>query len=113
MTEIVRNNKNRCVRFEMRLTEDEHRKMESHAQARGTTISSLLRSAFLGHPLPERKTQIEAEAVAALNRVGSNINQIARTGNKSGTLTKEQVRALSTLYKATKSAVSRIEGAIE
>ena len=69
----------------------------------------MMRAALLSQPLPDRKSAIEVEAVAALNRVGANLNQIARAANSSGGLTAEQIKSLSGLYQHVVALARRIK----
>lgn len=89
------------------MTRTELDAIRAAAQARGVTVSSLTRAAVLNVPLPDRRTGIEAEAVAALNRIGVNINQIARAGN-AGALTPAQVDALGDLFRKISALIQQI-----
>ena len=74
----------------MRFSPEEAEKLELIAKAKGITISELIRSAVLKLPIPER---ISLEKLAKrdknfkrflyeINRVGVNLNQIARYCNQ-------------------------------
>ena len=69
------------------LTEAENAALEARAAASGLSVASYLRAAALGEagPRARRRPTIEKEllgtAIAELNRVGNNVNQIARMGN--------------------------------
>ena len=66
--------------------------IESKARAAGLSRAAFIRACALGAPGPRarRSPSIEIEALAhavsALNKVGSNLNQIARTLNNSGSI---------------------------
>jgi len=104
-----RNGMRRNNRIEFTVNATERESIEAKARAAGLPVAALARSAILGLNLPVRRVNVEAEAVAALNRVGSNLNQLARIGNASGTLSKEQIRALSGLYQRIGNTVHQIE----
>lgn len=103
----------RGLRFELRLNQREREAIRAQANQRGLTESAFTRMCVLGQPLPTRKTQIEIEAVAALNRVGSNMNQIARVANESRSLNDASIKALSALYGKLKGIAAEIEGKIQ
>ena len=69
------------------LTEAENAALEARARECGLSVSSYLRAAALGDagPRARRAPTIEAEVIARvmidLNRVGNNVNQIARSVN--------------------------------
>jgi hypothetical protein len=71
----------------VRLTEEERKSLEERAQAAGLSIAAYLRACALGDagPRAQRSPTIErelaAQAVAHLNKAGSNLNQIARAVN--------------------------------
>ena len=69
------------------LTEAENAQLEARARACGLSVSSYLRAAALGDagPRARRAPTVQAEVIARamieLNRVGNNVNQIARSAN--------------------------------
>jgi hypothetical protein len=73
--------------FSIRLLPDEHAAIEQKARAAGMSFASYMRACALGDagPRARRSPTLNAEllayAVAALNKVGSNLNQIARILN--------------------------------
>lgn len=68
----------------LRLTTDERTTLEARATAAGLSVASYLRTAALGTsgPRARRRPTIDREALmtatAELNRVGNNLNQLAR-----------------------------------
>lgn len=103
----------RKVRFELVMHERERNAIRKNANARGLSESAFVRMSALGQPLPTRQTEIEAEAVVALNRVGSNLNQIARVGNESRTLSEGGIKTLSALCKQVINISNRIQEGIQ
>ncbi|UWQ55001.1 plasmid mobilization protein [Leisingera caerulea] len=97
--------------MEVRLNDRERTEIERRARAGGVTLSRLVRHAALSVKLPARRANIDAEAVAALNRIGCNLNQIARAGNISKSLSAADLRKLSILRSAIADAVNAIQGA--
>ncbi|HEX4141276.1 MAG TPA: plasmid mobilization relaxosome protein MobC [Candidatus Methylacidiphilales bacterium] len=71
----------------LRLDEVEYLLLDEYARTAGLSRGSFLRAAALGSPGPraQRAPTVNAEALAhataALNKVGSNLNQIARVLN--------------------------------
>ncbi|SEC14178.1 mobilisation protein (MobC) [Rhodobacter sp. 24-YEA-8] len=88
----------RLHRMEVQLNDPEKAEIAARADALGLPVAAYMRSVVLGSEPPSRRAGVDAEAVAALNRVGSNLNQIAKVGNKSGTLTAVQIKALGALH---------------
>jgi hypothetical protein len=58
---------------------------------------------------PKRRIKVELEAVAALNRIGSNLNQLVRTANATGCLTPAQVSATGGVLKQVRALAKLIE----
>ncbi|WP_343501953.1 plasmid mobilization protein [Alloyangia pacifica] len=94
--------------MEIRLSDDERAQIEDRARANGVTFSRFLRHAALDLDLPPRRVNIEAETVAALNRVGGNLNQIAKAANRSGRLDPDQQRQLARAIDRVAAAVARL-----
>ncbi len=95
----------------VRLLPDERAAIETKASVAGLSLGSFLRASGLGNPGPRarRSPPINAEglahAVAALNKAGSNLNQIAKTLNSAQAVgSREAVEALN----ETRAAVGRI-----
>lgn len=90
----------------------ERDEIRARAAAHGLPIAGYMRFASLGMEPPARRAGVDAEAVAALNRVGSNLNQIAKIGNKSGTMTPGQIKALGAVLAQVKQASAQIGEAL-
>lgn len=75
-------------RIQVRVTGKERAEIEAKAQAAGLSAGGFLRAAGLGRRTPRSvpRASVEREAlgkaVAELNRVGNNLNQIARALNR-------------------------------
>lgn len=79
----------RGARLYVRLRSEDYRLLRERAQGRGmagATYASMLLRAHLRAvaPLPDRKYEELRSAVAALNALGRNLNQIARVANETG-----------------------------
>jgi hypothetical protein len=86
----------------IRLLPDEHAAIERKARAAGMSFASFMRACALGEagPRSRRSPPVNAEllalAVSALNKAGSNLNQIARALNAARAVgTQECVAALA------------------
>lgn len=72
----------------LRLLPEEHALLRSRACSAGLSVGAYLRTSALGdagpraRPAPSIDADLLARAVAALNKVGSNLNQIARAINR-------------------------------
>lgn len=83
----------RLHRIEFRAAPEGWNTITEKAKRAGMPTATYARYTALGQLIPSRSTQIEAEAVAALNRLGSNLNQIAKSANGRG-LTPPQMQPL-------------------
>jgi Mobilization protein NikA len=70
--------------FRVRLTAAERAQLDTKAAAAGCTLSRLARAALLRYRLPP--APVTRDAVNELNRIGINLNQIARHLNSTGEL---------------------------
>lgn len=76
----------------IRLDDDEWKRIADMAGSVSLPMSSYVRSFILTQRPPKHKASgVTVEAVAALNRVGALLNQIARVGNTSGTFSAADV----------------------
>ncbi|WP_036714364.1 plasmid mobilization relaxosome protein MobC [Paracoccus sp. J55] len=94
------------------LTDPERAEIKGRADALGLPVAAYMRSVVLGVEPPARRAGVDAEAVAALNRVGSNLNQIARACNAKGTLNPVQIKALGVVLTQVKQTSTRIGEAL-
>lgn len=99
-------------RMEFRAAPEEWTAITEKAKQAGMPTATYARHAALSQPMPTRSTRIEAEAVAALNRLGSNLNQIAKAANGGG-LTPPQVQALGALGRKINDAVTDLKGLMQ
>lgn len=88
----------------VRVTGEEKAEIDARAQAAGLTAGGFLRAAGLGGKTPRSlpRTPIDrellAEAVAELNRVGNNLNQIARALNRDERMPPQIIRTALEQY---------------
>lgn len=102
----------RAHRWQVPLTDSERDEIKARAAALGLPVAAYMRSVVLGVEPPARRAGVDAEAVAALNRAGSNLNQIAKVANGSGTLNAVQIKALGAVLAQVKQAAGKIGEAI-
>ena len=69
----------RCAHI--RLTMAERHDMESKAAALGVSVANYARSRLCGYRLPTRRDVELGSVAVSLNRIGVNLNQIARAAN--------------------------------
>ncbi|UOA34399.1 hypothetical protein DSM110093_04235 (plasmid) [Sulfitobacter sp. DSM 110093] len=103
----------RTKQLKITLSDTEYAALAARSDAYGVSMAGVVRAAVLGFPLPKRRTKIELEAIAALNRTGSNLNQLARVSNRTGFLTADQMKALGGVLKRVHEQVKVIEKAVE
>ena len=65
----------------LRLNADETEKLMKNAKRCGLSRSAYLRSLIMGTPVKECQTKELRDLYAEINKIGSNINQIARSVN--------------------------------
>ncbi len=73
----------KSLTISFRVTPIEHAQMLAVAAQHGMRVSGLARRKALGVrlPAPVQEAKLQADAVAALNRIGVNLNQIAKRVN--------------------------------
>lgn len=71
----------RVDRVAFRLTTDELARVQAEAERAGVSVSEYCRAAALGQRVRVRSAPDLSAALVSLNRVGVNLNQIARTLN--------------------------------
>ena len=101
----------RGVPVSVRFLPDERAELDARAQAAGLSLASFLRASSLGTsgPRAQRKPHVNAvelaKATAALNKAGSNLNQLTRGLNVSGSVAIHECFAA---LAETRAAVARI-----
>jgi hypothetical protein len=88
--------------FRIRLTAAERELLGEKAAAAGVTLSALIRVAVLGYRL--QPALVWREAMNELNRIGINLNQIARHADATGALHADLGETLAEV----RQAISRI-----
>ena len=86
----------------VRLTTFEKAGVEANAERAGLSLSDYCRRAILGHRVTEstEPQQVNNEALVELNRVGVNLNQIARVTNRGEPLPRSFSETLSAVLAA-------------
>ena len=99
----------RTKQLKVTLSDAEYDALARRSKEFGVSMAGVVRSAVLGLPLPKRRIKVELEAVAALNRIGSNLNQLVRTANATGCLNAAQVSATGGVLKQVRALAKLIE----
>lgn len=95
----------------IRLSGDEWDEIEDMAEAAQLPLSTYVRSFILTQKPPAPKVSgIDAEAVAALNRIGSLLNQIARVGNTSKAFSTADIQGVTAVRERLSAIASQLEG---
>ena len=91
-------------RANIRFSEEEYSRVSNDAVSYGETVPGIVKAVYFDHlpPLPKYAREDAVRILAAINRVGNNINQIARQvntgiGGNVATLLQEAVTYLSIL----------------
>lgn len=91
----------------LRLSDSEKKKLEQDATMAGLSKTDLLRSLIMGLTIKPRPPAELRELYIAINRIGVNINQIARKVN-AGIASKNDMQELLFLMRKVDSRMARI-----
>ncbi|KKB09195.1 hypothetical protein VE26_04165 [Devosia chinhatensis] len=94
------------------LSDAEREIVAASAAATGLTMAAFARQAMMiDQPVSARAKAhvVDRAAIAALNAIGSNLNQIAKIGNSSKTLNQQHLQALTVMFRRLSAIVKRIE----
>ena len=86
--------KRRSLTHGLRLSPQEKKELEARADRAGLTLSEYLRRRAFGRKV---QTQIEGKALKELNRIGVNLNQIARAANRGELVGQQATEAIKEL----------------
>jgi uncharacterized protein (DUF1778 family) len=106
--------KQRIINF--RATAEEYAAVENEAENAGLTRSSYVREKLLAAPKTRSRRRVRADVaalaklIAELNRIGGNINQIARAANYGGQRESEWLQKTLTLLLETMKGVRAAMG---
>lgn len=103
----------RTKQLKVTLSDNEYDALAQRSEEFGVSMAGVVRSAVLSLPLPQRRAKIDIEAIVALNRVGSNLNQLVRTAQSTGCLSPSQLAATGGVLKQIMALASRIEGGLK
>lgn len=91
----------------VRLTDAERRKLSQICAVSGLPVSAVLRQFISGVTIHQRPPKELHDLYAEINRIGTNINQIARKTN-AGFATKDDMRELLFLMKAIEQKMAKV-----
>lgn len=106
----------RAAVVRIRLLDEERDALHEKAQAAGLTVGAYLRQAGLGYAgmrarrAPRVNAVLLSQAIAALNKAGSNLNQIARRGNYGMGIDPEAAQTISETRAAVQQIVAATRG---
>jgi len=103
----------RTKQLKVTLSEQEYDALAQRSEGCGVSMAGVVRSAVLGLPLPKRRTKIDLEAIVALNRIGSNLNQLVRAAHVTGCLNTVQIIAAGDVAAQISGLTRRIEDGLE
>ena len=90
----------------VRVTAAERVDVESRARAAGLHLSEFCRRSIFGQKFKPRLSGPQAEALAELNRIGVNLNQIARAMNAG----RDLPASLEATLKDVRAAIAKVAG---
>ncbi len=91
----------------VRCNEAEHEALNERAFTAGLPVSTFLRTVALGVVPKQRMSIHSKEAIHALNRLGNNLNQLARRHNSNETVARSEALQL---FEEIREAVQRLVG---
>ena len=91
----------------VRLTDAERRKLSQICAVSGLPVSAVIREMIGGVTIRQRPPQELHDLYVEINRIGKNINQIARKAN-AGFATKDDMRELLFLMKAIEQKMAKV-----
>ena len=91
----------------VRLKPDDQRKLEALCETSGLPASTVVRELISGTEIKSRRPMELKELYLAVNRIGVNVNQIARKAN-AGFATRSDMRELLFLMRKIEEKMSRI-----
>lgn len=100
----------------VRLLDQEREALRARAEAAGLTLGAYLRQAGLGYAgmrarhTPRVNAVLLSQAIAALNKAGSNLNQIARRSNYGMGIDPEAAQTISETRAAVQQIVAATRG---
>ena len=103
--ERERTNKEHMI--SVRLTDAERRKLSQICAVSGLPVSAAIREMIGGVAIRQRPPQELHDLYVEINRIGNNINQIARKAN-AGFATKEDVRELKFLMRTIETKMTEL-----
>lgn len=90
-----------------RLTEEEWQKLRKLCAVSGLPVSAVLRELICGVTIRQRPPKELHDLYTEINRIGTNINQIARKVN-AGFATKDDMRELKLLMRAVEQGMAKV-----
>ena len=102
----------RTHRLELMLSDAERDIVAASAAATGLTMAAFARQAMMiDQPVSARAKAhvVDRAAIAALNSIGSNLNQIAKVGNATGKFSPQNLHALKAMFAKLSAIVRKIE----
>ena len=91
----------------VRLTDAERRKLSQICAVSGLPVSAAVREMIGGVTIRQRPPQELHDLYTEINRIGTNINQIARKAN-AGFATKDDMRELKFLMRAVEQRMAKV-----
>lgn len=93
----------------VRVTSSERDRIERQAEKAGLSLSAYSRKVLLRHRVRPAVTSVDAAALADLNRIGVNLNQIARHLNSRGAVPDDLETTLADIRRAIEMLAERDE----
>lgn len=91
----------------IRLTQDEYNKLNNETQKLNMSMSELIRHKILNKKV-RVKSKLSTQAIYELNRIGNNLNQIAKHCNITKTIDKLVLQQLVDIEKELKKILEKI-----
>lgn len=97
----------RDIQIHFMLNEDEFRHLDSISHRTGVSFSGIIRNLIMGFTLKERPNADFLTLARSFDKIGSNINQIAKKANTENTVTNAELEEVKHLLKVMRSEMNR------
>ena len=94
--------RNRDLQFNLRMSEDDFRRLDALSHASGLSFSAVIRNLIMNAEIKQRPDVDFRSLARAVDRIGNNYNQLARKANTSGIVSNEDLAESTRLLREIK-----------
>lgn len=90
----------------VRLSEDEYHKLDQLSHASGISFNAVIRKLIMGKEIRQRPSVDFAALNCAIDRLGNNINQIARKANTNNSVSYADMKEVTAIMRQVRSEIN-------